>query len=101
MPTPFSELIQSNKPVLVDFFATWCGPCRTIAPILKEVKSNLGDKVSIIKINVDQNPRGAAAYDVQGVPTLILFRNGSVVWRHSGVVSANQLEQVIAQHTGQ
>lgn len=98
MATPFSELIQSNKPVLVDFFATWCGPCRTIAPILEEVKSKLGDKVSIIKIDVDKNPGVAAACQVQGVPTLILFRNGQIVWRQSGVVPARQLEQVIMQH---
>ena len=98
MPIPFTELIRSTKPILVDFFATWCGPCKTIAPILIEVKSKLGDKVSIIKIDVDRNPSTAAAYQVQGVPTLILFRNGKIIWRQSGVVSARQLEQVILQH---
>ena len=91
----FNELIQSNKPVLVDFFAEWCGPCKVMAPILKEVKLEIGDAVSILKVDVDKNPQAAAAYQVQGVPTLILFREGKVLWRQSGVVPKNGLVGVI------
>jgi len=91
----FNELIQSNKPVLVDFFAEWCGPCKVMAPILKQVKQEIGDAVSILKVDVDKNPQAAAAYQVQGVPTLILFKEGKVLWRQSGVVPKNGLVGVI------
>jgi thioredoxin 1 len=94
----FSDLINSDHPVLVDFYATWCGPCKMMAPILEDVKAKVGAGASIIKIDVDRNPAAAAEYGVQGVPTLILFKKGKVLWRQSGVVPAKQLSQIINQH---
>ena len=95
----FSELITgSDVPVLVDFFATWCGPCQTLAPILQDVAGRLKDQVKVIKIDVDKSPAAAAQYQVQGVPTLILFHKGKVLWRQSGVLAANQLTEVIQKH---
>ncbi|MFZ9939059.1 MAG: thioredoxin [Bacteroidia bacterium] len=91
----FQEMISGDKPVLVDFFATWCGPCRMMAPILEQVKSQVGDSALVIKVDVDQQPRAAAHFRVQGVPTLILFRNGEIKWRQSGVVQATELVRQI------
>jgi thioredoxin 1 len=91
----FSEIINQDQPVLVDFFAEWCGPCKTMSPILKDVKDNLKDRVSIIKIDVDKNQELASKYQVRGVPTLLLFKNGKQVWRQSGVLQKNELIDVI------
>lgn len=94
----FSEIINQPKPVLVDFFAEWCGPCKMMSPILKEVKDALGTKVSIIKINVDNNQPLSVKYQVRGVPTFILFKEGEIVWRQSGVVQKNELIQKIKEN---
>ena len=94
----FQEVINSGKPVLVDFSAEWCGPCKMMAPILKEAKDKLGDKATIIKVDVDRNREAAEHFQIQGVPTLILFKNGVVKWRQSGVVPANTLVQVINEY---
>ena len=91
----FQEMIHQDKPVLVDFFATWCGPCKTMAPILEDVKSKVGSSASIIKIDVDKNPQVASVYQIRSVPTLMLFKNGKVLWKQAGVISSNELEQLI------
>lgn len=95
----FSALIQGDKPVLVDFSAEWCGPCKMMPPVLSELKKKLGDHVTILKLDIDRNPNVAVAYHVQSVPTLILFQKGKIKWRHSGVVTANYLQEVITKNS--
>jgi thioredoxin 1 len=98
MKSNFSDIINDDKPVLVDFFAEWCGPCKTLAPILKDAKAELGEAVKIVKIDVDKNQPLAEQYQVRGVPTLILFKNGKQLWRQSGVVQKSQLVDLINSH---
>jgi thioredoxin 1 len=97
MSTNFDTIINSEKSVLIDFFATWCGPCKTLAPILKQVKDNLGEQISIIKIDVDKNQQLASKYQVRGVPTMILFQNGKQLWRQSGVLSKEEIIKTIVE----
>lgn len=95
----FSEIINQDKPVLIDFYATWCGPCNALAPVLKQVKDSVADTASVLKIDIDKNQTLATKLNVRGVPTLILYKNGAQVWRQSGVVSKeviiNQINAVL------
>lgn len=99
MKTSFKDIIKSNSLVLVDFSAEWCGPCKALAPILKQLKDAVGDKVKVIKIDVDKNPTLASSYKVMGVPTLILFKEGQQVWRQSGVQPIRALTDLIQSHS--
>ncbi len=99
MSEKFNKIIESDTPVLIDFFADWCGPCKMLAPILEDVKSELGDEVKIIKIDVDKNQALAAKYQVRGVPTMLLFKNGKQLWRQSGVLQKDDLINTIKSNS--
>ncbi|MCF4100204.1 thioredoxin [Gillisia sp. M10.2A] len=99
MKSNFSEIIKDNKPVLVDFYADWCGPCKMLSPILKQAKESLGDAVNIVKIDVDKNQELAGKYQVRGVPTLMLFKNGQQLWRQSGVLQKDEIVKLVKSHS--
>lgn len=94
----FNDIINSEQPVLVDFFATWCGPCKMMPPILSDLKKRIGNQAKIITIDVDKNPKVARKFQVQSVPTLIIFKDGKVKWRQAGVVPAKNLERIILEN---
>jgi thioredoxin 1 len=94
-PETFSDIIRGETPVLVDFFAEWCGPCKVMKPILEELHKNMSGKIRILKVDVDKSPLVSSAYDVTGVPTLILFQKGNILWRRAGVLPAGSLQKII------
>jgi thioredoxin 1 len=95
----FWDIIKSDTPVLVDFYADWCGPCKMMAPVVEQLKARVGEKARILKINIDTAPVVASKYSISGVPTFILFKSGNIVWRQSGAMSLDQLKQKIDKHT--
>ncbi|WP_034888462.1 thioredoxin [Gillisia sp. Hel_I_29] len=99
MKSNFHDIIQDDKPVLIDFYADWCGPCKMLGPILKDAKATLGDNVKIVKIDVDKNQELASKYQVRGVPTMILFKNGKQLWRQSGVLQKDEIIKIIKSHS--
>ena len=94
----YEQILKGERPVLIDFFATWCGPCKMMSPILDQLKEKVGDRLRILKVDVDKNPKIAALYNVRGVPTLVLMKGGEIKWRQSGVVDVDTLAQLIQQH---
>jgi len=98
--TTFNDIINNEKPVLVDFYTDWCGPCKMMGPILKDLKKKMGDQINIIKVDAEKNADAAIKYNVRGVPTLILFKNGQILWQQSGVVQSHKLQSMINQKLG-
>lgn len=94
----FAEIIKGDKPVLVDFHADWCGPCKMMAPVIEQFSKEMGDNIRILKVDVDRNPKAAAVYQVRGVPTFILFKNGNIMWRQSGAIPLQTLRQAVNSH---
>ncbi len=94
----FQEIVNSDKPVLVDFAAEWCGPCKMMKPILKDLKNQMGDDITIITVDVDRNQAAAAQYNIRSVPTLVIFKKGESLWRQSGVLQAGQLQSILKQY---
>lgn len=94
----FVDYLNSDRPTLVDFYADWCGPCKMMAPVLHELSAEIGDRAKVIKVDVDKNPKVSVKYGIRSIPTLILFRKGQILWRHSGTASKEQLKSVIHQH---
>ncbi len=99
MKSSFSKILDSEIPVLVDFYADWCGPCKMLAPILKQVKDEMGDTIKIVKIDVDKNQSIASKYHVRGVPTMLLFKSGKQLWRQSGVLQKEDIVQIVRSHS--
>lgn len=99
MKSSFQKIVDSEVPVLIDFYADWCGPCKTLAPILKEVKQEMGDRIKVVKIDVDKNQKLASRFQVRGVPTMMLFQNKEQLWRQSGVVPKHEIIQIINSKT--
>jgi thioredoxin 1 len=97
MSNSFDIIIKSEKPVLIDFSADWCGPCKMLAPILKQVKDSLGERITILKIDVDKNQALASKYQVRGVPTMVLYQNGKQLWRQSGVLTKDEIIKIIVE----
>jgi thioredoxin 1 len=99
MSEKFNEIINSETPTLVHFFAEWCGPCKSMKPILDDLKSKIGDKAKIIKVDIDKNTNAAQIYNIRSVPTLLLFKGGKIIWQRSGVVQTNELVNIIEQNS--
>ena len=94
----FQDIIADNTPVLVDFFAEWCGPCKMMKPVLEELKKKMGNKIIIVKIDIDKNISLSSEYRIQSVPTLVLWKQGEIIWRQSGALSLNELEQILSSY---